>query len=118
MTKQAQTAKIHQIRQALCEEGISNLDEQAVALGLPRSTAYTVIAATHKNTGLSARTVKRMLESERLPPRVRSVIATYVEEKIRGDYGHPKRAALRFIARLNKPRLATRSTNTERSHHV
>jgi hypothetical protein len=107
--KKEQTAKIQQIRQALCEAGICHLDEQAAALGLPRSTAYTVIAATHKNTGLTAMTIKRMLESERIPPRVRSVIADYIEERVRGDYGHAKRASLRFVARMNGGRAHGKS---------
>jgi hypothetical protein len=101
MKKEAQTEKIHQIRQALCDEGICGLNEQAAVLGLPRSTAWTVITASHKNTGLSFQTVKRMLGSQQLPPQVRTVLTEYVEEKSRGHYGHDKRASRKFIARLN-----------------
>jgi hypothetical protein len=80
--------------------GLLTLDEQAKALGLARSTAWTIVRANHKNSGLSATTVNRILMSPRLPPLVRATILEYVEQKIAGLYGHGKRQQRKFAARL------------------
>jgi predicted DNA-binding transcriptional regulator AlpA len=100
--KAYQRTKIEQIRQALNEDGISSLDQQTVALGLPRSTTWTIVAATHKSTGLSSKTIRRMLASQHLPPKVRAVLVEYVEQKIDGRFGYDKRAAKRFVARIDQ----------------
>jgi hypothetical protein len=98
--KEQQTAKIEQIRRALFEEGVYGLNQQAGVLGLPRSTAWTVITASHKNSGLSIKTVKRMLSSSTLPMKVRAILDEYVDEKSRGWYGHDMKASKRFVAQL------------------
>ena len=66
-----QRLKIEEIATTLAECDFVALDEQAYVLGLSRSTAWTVIRAMHKNSGLSAMTINRMLDTGRLPPRVR-----------------------------------------------
>jgi hypothetical protein len=89
--KVRQALKIQELGQALISAGFVTLDEQAKALGIPRSTAWTIVKARHKNSGLSPRSVKLMLASEHLPPLVRSKIIEYGEEKVAGLYGRPRR---------------------------
>jgi hypothetical protein len=79
---------------------ICTLDEQANALGLPRSTAWIILKACHKSSGLSAMIIERMLVSPQLPQRARSVIVEYVEEKSYGLYGGSRRQQQRFAVRL------------------
>ena len=101
--KAHQTMKLHQIRQALHEEGLRSLDQQAAALGLPRSTTWFVISASHKGSGLSSRVIKRMMSAQ-LPAKVHAVLAEYIEEKIQGRYGHTKIASKKFIERMQSCR--------------
>ena len=70
--KARQSSKIREIGEALVTTGLVSLDAQAKVLGLPRSTAWTILSAEHKSTGISARIVSRMLSSERLPQLVRA----------------------------------------------
>src|ERR1700731_5084737 len=77
--KARQSSKIREIGEALITAGFVSLDAQAKALGLPRSTAWTILSAEHKDTGISARIICRMLSSERLPPLVSAKIMEYVE---------------------------------------
>jgi hypothetical protein len=85
--KARQSAKIQKLGQALIDAGLCTLDDQANALGLPRSTAWTILKACHKNYGLSAAVIERMLRSSKLPPRARAILVEYVEEKSFGLYG-------------------------------
>ena len=85
--KVRQSMKIREIGQALIAAGFFTLDEQTKALGVPRSTAWTILQARHKNYGLSEKLIKRMLASQHLPPLVRSKIIEYREEKTAGLYG-------------------------------
>jgi hypothetical protein len=98
--KRRQASKIRELGEALIAEGFVTLDEQAKALGLARSTTWTILAANHKNSGLSAMTVNRMLASPQLPPLARSKILEYVEEKAAGAYGGNSAQWRRFSARL------------------
>jgi hypothetical protein len=88
--KVRQSMKIREIGQALIAAGFFTLDEQTKALGVPRSTAWTILQARHKNYGLSEKLIKRMLASQHLPPLVRSKIIEYREEKTAGLYGGPQ----------------------------
>ena len=65
--KARQSSKIREIGEALITAGFVSLDAQAKALGLPRSTAWTILSAEHKGTGISARIICRMLSSKRIP---------------------------------------------------
>jgi hypothetical protein len=85
--KAQQSLKIQEIGQALIAAGFATLDKQATALEVPRSTAWTILKARHKNYGLSAKLINRMLASQQLPPLVRSKIIEYREEKTAGLYG-------------------------------
>jgi len=93
-------SKIQQLRSALEAAGFQGLDEQAKALGLSRSTTWTIIAGKHKASGLSATIIKRMLQKPGLPPVVRTAVVEYVAEKAAGRYGHSKTQLRRFSARL------------------
>src|SRR3979411_684143 len=80
--KARQSCKIRELGDALTTAGFLTLDEQARALGLSRSTAWAVLKANHKASGLAAGTVNQMLSSPALPPRARATILTDVEEKL------------------------------------
>jgi hypothetical protein len=96
--KARQSSKIRELRLALRRAGLIGLDEQAQALGLPRSTTWKILKG--KASGLSAMVISRMLSEPRLPPVVRTKILEYVREKADGLYGHGKRELLRFSARI------------------
>jgi hypothetical protein len=66
--KARQVSKIKEIADALFTCGLCAIDRQATALGLPRSTAWSVRRANHKNSGLSAATIQRILRAPQLPP--------------------------------------------------
>jgi hypothetical protein len=95
--KARQASKIREIGDALIALGYLALDEQAKALGLARSTVWTILRADHKNSGLSATVINRMLAAPHLPPLVRAIILEHVEERVAGLYGHSK---LQFCADL------------------
>jgi hypothetical protein len=97
-SKTRQTSRIRELASALAADGLVTLGEQARALGLSRSTAWAVLKANHKASGLAAGTINQMLSSPALPPRARAPILTYVEEKLAGLYGHNKTQLRRFAA--------------------
>jgi hypothetical protein len=99
--KARQSAKIRELGQALIDAGVRTLDAQADALGLRRSTAWTILKTRHKGTGLSAAIIERMLRSSKLPPRARAILVEYVEEKSFGLYGGSRRQQQRFAVRLS-----------------
>ena len=99
--KARQRIKIQEIRNTLAFMGFLTLDEQAKVLGLPRSTAWSVLKPNHKSSGLSAGTVNRMLMSPGLPTPVRHKIFEYSREKIHGLYGHSERRRREFAACLS-----------------
>jgi predicted DNA-binding transcriptional regulator AlpA len=72
------------IREALIGCGYTKLDQQAKALGISRSTVWTIIKTKHKLGRLSTKTTKRILANPELPPPVRSVILQYLAERSRG----------------------------------
>jgi phage pi2 protein 07 len=96
--RERQSAKIRELRPALVTSGIFTLDEQAETLGLSRSTAWNILNANHKTSGLSAATIHQMLAAPRLPPFVRVKILEYCEEKATGQYGHSKSQRRKFIS--------------------
>jgi hypothetical protein len=100
-----QQKKIQQIREALVAIGLTRLDQQAAALGVVRSTAWTIVQGRHKKTGLSANLIIRMLRAPKLPPNVRRVVLEYVEEKCGGLYGHSDKQLRSFITKLTQSGL-------------
>jgi hypothetical protein len=98
--KMRQRSKIGEIRAALAEAGFVALDEQAGTLGLSRSTAWSILNPNHRNSGLSARTISRILQSPRLFGPVRQKMLQYTQEKIEGLYGHTARRRREFAKRF------------------
>ena len=98
--KALQCSKIREICAALISAGFVSLDQQAGALGLCRSTTWTILQAEHKNSGLSATVINRMLAYPRLPAPVRVKLIEYVREKMAGSYGHSQGQLRRFADRL------------------
>jgi hypothetical protein len=98
--KARQTSKLREISEALITTGFASLDAQAKILGLPRSTAWRILSAEHKGTGISARIMCRMLSSKPLPPLVRAKIIEYANEKAAGIYGGTEMQHRRFTSKL------------------
>ena len=98
--KLLQSAKLREIRAALEADGFIGLDAQATALGLSRSTAWTILSGSHKSSGLSARTLNRMLAAPLLGERARAKILEYIVAKRAGHYGSSKSGLRRFDQRL------------------
>lgn len=80
--------------------GFESLDQQAEAMGLSRSTAWSILSGQHKNSGLSTSTIARMLGTNRLPTSVRNKLLEYVEEKAKGLYGDSPMRVEQFKQRL------------------
>ena len=96
-----QFSKIRELVEAVKSAGLLTLEEQAKALGLSRSTAWTIRKASHKASGLSASIINRMLAAPELPPLARTKILEYVEEKAAGLYGGSRSQRRKFAARLS-----------------
>ena len=109
MSRAVQSSKIRELKDVLVASGYVALDEQADALGLCRSTAWTIIRGTHKNSGLSVSVINRMLACPRLPPAVRAKLIEYVCEKLAGTYGHSRAQLRMFAERLALPSNVARS---------
>ena len=113
--KARQAAKLREVGEALRAAGFSTLDQQADALALCRSTAWTVLQANHKASGLSAAVIKRMLAAPRLPATVRETLLEYVREKAAGLYGHTYRQGCKFVGALTAPGSVEREGVSTRS---
>jgi hypothetical protein len=107
-SKSLQINKIKQIGRALVMSGLVGLDQQADTLGISRSTAWTILHAKHKTSGLSAAVINQMLMAPQLPPLVRARLFEYIEDKIAGAYGHSPHQVRRFAARLMAAPLRSR----------
>jgi len=110
---QRQSHKIVELKEALVREGYLTVNAQAAALGLGRSTTWTVLRANHKASGLSASVIARMLSAPQLPPSVREKILEYVQEKQAGLYGHNRRQIERFAAGLPLPLVGSAARPNE-----
>ena len=93
--KEKQALKLAEIRQALVAAGYVTTAKQAAVLGVGRSTAWWLLNRD-KRAGPSAKVIKRILVSPQVPKKVRLKVAQYVEEKVRGIYGHSEQRAQRF----------------------
>ena len=98
--KLKQCAKIAELRQALLIAGFQSLDRQALALGVGRSTAWSVLKAGHKSTGLTGSIIRRISSSPELPGNVRLVLEEYVAQKLSGVFGHGEKQLRRFRSAL------------------
>ena len=99
--KVRQSTSIREIANAVIAAGFVALDEQANALGLSRSTTWTIIKGCHKSSGLSARIINRILAARHLPPLVRARVLEYVEQKTTGHFGHSVRVRRKFLSALS-----------------
>ena len=100
--KSRQAAKIRELRQSLIDAGFVTLDQQSEALGLARSTTWTILRASHKGSGLSAAVINRMLLSPELPPLARRKILEYTTDKLTGVYGGSRTQRRRFLSAIDK----------------
>ena len=101
-TRERQTVKIKELAETLEAAGFVSLDEKAYALGLSRSTTWTILKAKHKNYGLSAAVLNRVLRKPDLNARVGAKIMEYVQEKAAGSYGHNDAQLDRFVRRMGR----------------
>ena len=65
------------ITDALVRSGYRSLDAQARALGLSRSTAWTIISGKHKRGRLHVNTTVKILTNPALPMQVRAAVEAY-----------------------------------------
>jgi hypothetical protein len=98
--KARQRRKIAEIGDALRAVGHVCLDHQPKALGLCRSTTWTILQASHKHSGLTAGVVSRMLKAPLLPSAVETKLIEYAEEKAAGLYGHSAKVRRTFAESL------------------
>lgn len=98
--RERQWAKIREIMGALRIAGFESLDQQAAALGLSRSTTWSILSGQHKNSGLSTGTIARILGNQQVPALVRKKLLEYVEEKAQGLYGDTPIRVEQFKERL------------------
>ena len=105
--RERQTFRIKELAETLEAVGFVSLDEKANALGLSRSTTWTILKAKHKNYGLSAAILNRVLRKPNLNSRVRAKIMEYVQEKAAGSYGHNNAQLYRFVRHLGEKSAPT-----------
>jgi hypothetical protein len=112
----SQGDKIRELRHALVDAGFVALDQQAAALGLPRSTTWFVLQGMHKCAGLRAGLIARMWHAPGLPATVRRVLTDYVTERSRGAYGHGDAKRRRFVAHLARSGFPISGSASELEH--
>ena len=88
--KERQALKLAEIREALVSAGYDTTAKQAAVLGVGRSTAWWLLNHD-RGYGPSPKVIKRILSSPQIPKRVRRKVEQYIEDKIRGRYGHKRR---------------------------
>ena len=98
--KAKQSIKIRELEVALRRAGLIALDEQAKALGLPRTTTWKLLRGSYKTSGPSAVIINRILCAPRLPLTARIKILEYIQERVSGAYGHSKSQLRRFSIRI------------------
>src|SRR4029079_2502801 len=73
---------LRQISDTLIACGYTKLDDQAKALGVSRSTAWTIVKKKHKLDRLNNKTITRILANSETPQVVRAVVQQYLSEKV------------------------------------
>jgi hypothetical protein len=97
--KERQALKLAEIREALVAAGYNTTAKQAAVLGVGRSTAWWLLNHD-KRAGPSPKVIKRILSSPQVPKKVRLKVEQYVEEKVRGVYGHSEERTRWFGAQF------------------
>ena len=72
---------LNDISNALIASGYTSLDQQAKALGLNRSTAWTIVKTKHKLGRLNTKTTALILANPETPASVRTVVQQYMAER-------------------------------------
>jgi hypothetical protein len=111
--KAQQVSKLAAIREALTAAGCDTAAKQAAVLGVSRSTAWALLKL-NKRAGPSAIVIKRILLSPNLPPAARRKFEEYIDEKIRGLYGHSERRTRAFHDHFRIP-IAASTTSLQDS---
>ena len=68
------TDLLQRLAAELAAAGYDTLDEQAKALGIHRSTAWTIVKCKHKLGRLNIKTRQKMLNNPHLPSGVRAIL--------------------------------------------
>ena len=68
------TDLLQRLAAELAAAGYDTLDEQAKALDIHRSTAWTIVKRKHKLGRLNIKTRQKTLNSPHLPPGVRAIL--------------------------------------------
>ena len=77
--KRRQAQRIEDLRNAKLALGYKvGAAPAAEVFGLGRSTLWAIFNSRHKRSGLSGKTVKRMLSAEKMPKRVRKILEQYL----------------------------------------
>ena len=90
------------ITEALIQSGYRSLDAQARALGISRSTAWTIINGKHKRGRLHANTTIKILSNPALPAQVRAVVEAYAAS-VGIDAAHRSTRRLKRVANGSAP---------------
>ena len=92
------------ISEALIASGYTSLDEQAKALGLHRSTTWTIVKKKHKVGRLSAKTIDRILTNPQTPAAVRTAVRQYALQRCKTatvSFKHMDAVALEMPVPIN-----------------
>jgi plasmid maintenance system antidote protein VapI len=79
--ERALSIELRHISEALIASGYTSLDAQAKALGIHRTTAWTIVKNKHKLARLSAKTIDRILTNPGTPSSVRAVVQQYLSKR-------------------------------------
>jgi hypothetical protein len=77
----ARKIAIQPIANAVIEAGFTSLDAQAKALGISRSTAWTIMKAKHKLGRLNCKTAQCILTNANTPVSVRQLVQTMLDDR-------------------------------------
>jgi len=77
----ARKIAIQPIANAVIKAGFISLDAQAKALGVSRSTAWTIMKAKHKLGRLNSKTAQCILANANTPVSVRELVQTMLEDR-------------------------------------
>jgi ABC-type uncharacterized transport system ATPase component len=87
-----QAKKINELRKALLARGYQlSAAGTAEALGLRRNTLWAIFNSQHRYSGLSAKTIRRMLSARGTPKSVKKILEQYLRERLAGLHGHNRR---------------------------
>jgi hypothetical protein len=115
--KERQALKLAEIREALVAAGYNTTAKQAAVLGVGRSTAWWLLNHD-KRAGPSAKVIKRILLSPQIPKGVRRKVEQYVQQKIRGLYGHSEQRTQRFSEQFQRLPVQSQTKDLHRLDFV